>query len=93
MSRNRISVLVLFIASLSACGQRSAQTEDPVLCTDSWFQSVEQSISTGDGMGHGPDIGSDEWKSVVEFKLGVRGESGVPDRTSQEWCNYIAQRI
>ena len=40
-------------------------------------------------MGHGPDIGSGEWKSVVEFKLGIRGNPDVPDRDSQEWCSYI----
>jgi hypothetical protein len=40
-------------------------------------------------MGHGPDIGSEEWKSVIEFKLGVRGNQGVPDRNSQEWCRFI----
>ena len=40
-------------------------------------------------MGHGPDIGSEEWKSVIEFKLGVRGNPNVPDRNSREWCRFI----
>jgi len=40
-------------------------------------------------MGHGPDIGSEEWKSVIEFKLGVRGSPDVPDRNSREWCHFI----
>ena len=40
-------------------------------------------------MGHGPDIGSEEWKSVIEFKLGIRGNPDVPDRNSSQWCDYI----
>lgn len=46
-------------------------------------------MPTGDGQGHGPDLGSDEWKSVVEFKLGIRGDPQVPGRDSQAWCTYI----
>ena len=93
MSQIRVSIVILFVVFLSGCEQRIVQTEDPVLCTQPWYQSVEQTIPTGDGMGHGTDIGSDEWKSVVEFKLGVREEPDVPDRTSLEWCDYIAQLI
>jgi hypothetical protein len=50
-------------------------------------------LTTDDGMGHGPDIGSDEWKSVVEFRLGVRGIPGTPDRSSEDWCTYIDAHI
>jgi len=58
-------------------------------CTETWNQTVETTVSSGDGMGHGPDIGSEEWKSVMEFKLGVRGNPDVPDRDSPEWCRFI----
>ncbi len=44
-------------------------------------------------MGHGPDIGSEEWKSVVEFQLGIRGNPGVPDRSSEAWCPFTDQQI
>ena len=70
--------------------QLTAGTEP---CSKPWLQMVEQKLSTGDGQGHGPDLGSSEWRSVVEFKLGIRGNSGVPDRDSEEWCTYIDQAI
>ena len=62
-------------------------------CTEAWYAYIESRMPTGDGMGHGPDIGSPEWKSVVEFRLGIRGAEGVPDRSSPAWCAYIDQRI
>ena len=84
----RIILLSIFFV-LSACESQLPQTGVSDLCTQSWYQSVESVISSGDGMGHGPDPGSDEWRSVIEFKLGVRGKPEVPDRSSQEWCSYI----
>lgn len=74
---------------LIACQSQIIKTETPGLCTESWFHAVEAAISSGDGMGHGPDIGSEEWKSVIEFRLGIRGNPNVPDRNSLEWCKYI----
>lgn len=58
-------------------------------CSDAWNRSLESLVTTGDQSGHGPDLGSDEWKSVVEFKLGVRGKPGVPARDHTAWCSYI----
>ena len=81
--------LVSSLCVLSACQELIPPTEASNLCTESWYQSVELAIPSGDGMGHGPDVGSEEWKSVVEFKLGIRGKPDVPDRNSQEWCSYI----
>jgi len=65
----------------------------PELCSDEWNRYIDSIISSGDGMGHGPDIGSDEWQSVVEFKLGVRGNPEVPERDAAAWCDFITQRI
>lgn len=62
-------------------------------CSTQWQQMVEKTLSTGDGQGHGPDLGSSEWRSVVEFKLGIRGNPDVPDRASEAWCAYIDQAI
>ena len=81
--------LVSSLCILSACQEQIPLAEAANLCTESWYQSVELAIPSGDGMGHGPDVGSEEWKSVVEFRLGIRGKPEVPDRNSQEWCSYI----
>ncbi|MGS0680513.1 hypothetical protein ACVBIL_05040 [Shewanella sp. 125m-7] len=61
-------------------------------CDHAWFEKVEQQIITGDGEGHGPDIGSMEWRSVVEFKLGIRGNESNPSLNSDLWCDYIDKR-
>lgn len=93
MNRLLSCFLFLFLLVLSACDKQSLQAETPNLCNQAWYRSVESIISSGDGMGHGPDIGSDEWRSVIEFKLGVRGSPDVPDRDSQQWCRYIDELI
>jgi hypothetical protein len=74
---------------LTACPDRKPANQAPEPCTERWYQELETTVSSGDGMGHGPDIGSEEWKSVIEFKLGVRGNQDVPDRNSLEWCRFI----
>lgn len=67
-------------------------------CSSDWYQQVESQVNTGDGAGHGPDLGSDEWRSVVEFKLGIRDKQAspeqpalppLPERNSEDWCRYI----
>lgn len=63
------------------------------LCSDAWYRTIEEKVQTGDGQGHGPDIGSEEWQSVIEFKLEVRGKPNVPKRDSEDWCRYIDQIV
>lgn len=58
-------------------------------CSAAWSHRVEARVGTGDGAGHGPDVGSDEWMSVVEFKLGLRGKPGLPKRGSAAWCRLV----
>jgi len=88
----RLALLAMLL--LSGCnGEGQAPPDRPDPCSDEWNHYVESILSSGDGMGHGPDIGSDEWKSVIEFKLGVRGKAEVPDRSSEAWCNYIDERL
>ena len=70
-----------------------ARPVPPIDCTPEWQQKVESDLGTGDGQGHGPDIGSDEWKSVVEFRLGVRGLPEVPERDSDSWCAYVQEKL
>ncbi|WP_285415888.1 hypothetical protein [Pseudomonas sp. efr-133-TYG-5] len=62
-------------------------------CSAAWYESIEQQLTTADTQGHGPDLGSDEWKSVIEFKLGVRDKAEVPQRNSEQWCQYIKQKV
>ncbi|UCX04098.1 MULTISPECIES: hypothetical protein [Shewanella] len=64
-----------------------------ILCSDAWYQKVEAVLTSGDGQGHGPDIGGNEWQSVVEFKLGVRGDKSVPQRSTDEWCAFIDEQL
>lgn len=93
MNLLHVILLASLLCWLSACRGQRSQTEKSILCTNSWYHSVELAIPSGDGTGHGPDIGSDEWKSVIEFRLGIRGKADVPDRNSQEWCSYINEFI
>ncbi len=53
---------------------------------------VETLTNTADGWGHGPDIGSDEWQSVIEFRLGL-DPSDIPERRTSAWCEYIDRKI
>lgn len=89
MNRLLVTLLVSLLFVVSACENKTPQSETVNLCTYSWYQSVELAFPTGDGMGHGPDIGSAEWRSVIEFRIGIRGNAEVPDRNSDEWCRYI----
>ena len=82
--RNLIYVLMAIIHTGAFAGAESA-----VPCSEPWYQYVEKELISGDGQGHGPDLGSDEWKGVVEFKLGIRGQAGLPDRASDDWCQLI----
>lgn len=78
----------LVLLLVGAAGFVQAQS----ICSDAWYQAIDKKLLTADTQGHGPDIGSDEWKSVIEFKLGVRGGANVPDRSSEKWCQYIDQQ-
>lgn len=89
MNRLLAFYFCILLCILSACQSQIIQIETPELCTDSWYRAVETALPSGDGIGHGPDIGSEEWKSVIEFKLGIRGNPNNPERNSPEWCDYI----
>lgn len=87
----------LFLASATGCavgnGDDRSASDSTALCSEAWYETVEAEVPTGDGHGHGPDVGSEEWKSVVEFKLGIRGQPDVPARDSDTWCRHIDQVI
>ena len=92
-----ILCLATFLFSAVACaeaGNTANTTPDTeTLCTEAWYRSIEEKVPTGDGRGHGPDVGSDEWKAVVEFKTGIRGRPDVPRRDSNAWCRHIDQIV
>lgn len=58
-------------------------------CDSDWVATVDKLIQSGDGQGHGPDLGSGEWQSVVEFRLGLRDSSNIPPRNDKAWCDFI----
>lgn len=93
---NRIvAFLLIFFAAAAAQADKGGNSTPmaPRPCSEQWYRFVEERVTTGDGRGHGPDIGSDEWKSVVEFKLGIRGTPDLPNRNSDAWCRRIDQMI
>lgn len=79
----------LVLLSFTSCVNKKQEKQKPQDCTPSWYQKVESKVPTGDEHGHGPDIGSHEWKSVVEHRIGIKGNKIVPSIKSKEWCSYI----
>lgn len=93
MSRWPVMFFTLVSAYVHASGGGQPETPTGTPCSDAWNHAIEKAVATGDGRGHGPDMGSDEWKSVIEFKLGIRGQPQVPHRDTLAWCQYIDQRV
>ena len=87
-----VSIIFLAVCTQASDDHRSSMAAE-MLCSDSWSRIIEEKIQTGDDQGHGPDVGSGEWKSVIEFKLGIRDKPGLPDRDSEAWCRYIDQIV
>ena len=87
-------IIALGALALSACGEQTRNAAAPtVVCSPDWFTRIESIVSSGDGQGHGPDPGSEEWRSTIEFRLGIRGLPEVPERMTDEWCQYIDAKI
>lgn len=76
------------LAFLAACSENSPISELQN-CPIETQNQIEQLVTTGDGHGHGPDIGSDEWHGVIEFRLNLREQTNLPDWHSQAWCDFI----
>jgi len=89
-----ITAGIIFLAAIfQANVSHSSSLEMGTPCSDSWYRFIEEKITTSDPQAHGPDVGSDEWKSVIEFKLGIRGKPNLPARDSKAWCDYIDQIV
>ncbi len=80
-------------ALLAYCGSVLAGAEAAAPCSENWNRYIDEKVVTGDGQGHGPDVGSLEWRSVVEFKLGIRGQPDLPARDSDDWCQLIDRLV
>ncbi|MCP4287765.1 MAG: hypothetical protein GY792_25560 [Gammaproteobacteria bacterium] len=84
-----VSALIAFVVLAIGCAVPEGNNARKSLCSSDWYSLVEKQIPTGDAEGHGPDPGSTEWRSVVEFKLGIRGDPGVPPLDTDQWCDYL----
>lgn len=93
MNRYRLLSLIVVAAVAQVTDSLKPTLAAQPLCSDAWYQAIDEKVQTGDGQGHGPDVGSDEWKSVIEFKLEVRGKPNVPKRDSEDWCRYIDEIV
>jgi uncharacterized protein len=93
MNRLLIVLFVVLIAQVQPNRAGAANQGKGDFCTQQWYRFIEDKVATGDGQGHGPDLGSTEWQSVVEFKLGIRGKAEVPQRNSDAWCHHIDQIV
>ena len=88
---NKWMILLLLPGAFAVCAGGTSDSPEP--CSNAWNRHVDQILVSGDGQGHGPDLGSDEWKGVIEFKLGVRGQADVPARDSGDWCWFIDRLV
>jgi uncharacterized protein len=93
MSKWLAIFLFIVAAFAQTIGGLASGTATRTLCSDSWYRLIEEKVPTSDEQGHGPDVGSDEWKSVIEFKLGIRDKPDVPSRDTEAWCRHIDQMV
>ena len=85
----KIAISFIFTIILLNCSTTQETISPLEPCTVPWYQALETQFNTGDSEGHGPDLGSGEWKSVIEFKLGIHKDPTVPEQNSKAWCTYI----
>ena len=80
------TIMIFLSAGCAGVGENSSENGP---CSSGWYSQVEERVPTGDSQGHGPDLGSLEWRSVIEFKLGIRDSAEVPSLETEQWCRYI----
>ena len=55
---------IFWICCISACSlTANTPLNNKIICDMNSFEAIEQALKTSDPHGHGPDIGSSEWKS------------------------------
>jgi hypothetical protein len=70
-----VLAVILALGVLVGCGESVVVKEwDQGESWDQWARGVEARFPVGDARGHGPDLGSAEWRAAVEEKIGGLGE-------------------
>lgn len=73
---------------VSASQQTISAHQLPAACDDTRYRYYESVLSVSDAQGHGPDLGSAEWKSSLMAQLGVPSSTvGTAERPT--WCVAI----
>ena len=80
--------MLMLMSSLSLANSEGVL----VPCSAAWNEWVEQEVGSGDGQGHGPDIGSQEWQQVIQFRLKLNAKQ-VAKLGSQKWCHEIDMAV
>lgn len=94
-----VAVLCVTVSLSGAREQSSGKTAGLAAATDiaasaapadwkAWAAWAEKLYPITDSLGHGPDIGSDEWASALAQQLGVSGVVG-----STEWREAVEQKL
>ncbi|NQZ30511.1 MAG: hypothetical protein HRU06_04510 [Oceanospirillaceae bacterium] len=83
------SILIVSCLLLSSCASTFDDYANAQDCTEQWYNLVEQQLSMSDAAGHGPDLGSDEWRSAVEMELQITENNNLPAIESETWCSFI----
>lgn len=94
-----LSVMLFSVTMLlSGCQLRTendanspALPTTPALGSADWQQWVDTNIQSGDGQGHGPDIGSEEWCGTIDHRI-FRGSTGLTP-CSDEWNQKVTEVI
>ena len=60
---------------------------------NAWAAWVEHQRPVGDGQGHGPDVGSDEWAMAIDRNLGISADGHGPDLKSDEWRMAVETKL
>ena len=83
------------LVGLVACDSAMFKGKEvvPEVCSAPWFEYIEEKVAVIDEHGHGPDVGSVEWKFSVEHRLGIADSEQLPLRQSEAWCAYIQSHI
>ncbi|MDA7892308.1 hypothetical protein OAE72_01655 [Akkermansiaceae bacterium] len=73
---------------------QSATNKTPPKEWEAWAMWADEKHSTGDGQGHGPDVGSDEWAYALGTQLGISDSQGHgPDIKSDEWRRAVENKL
>lgn len=78
---------LLLLALSAVCLNATAEADPP--CPADRLAAIDRHGTPHDSRGHGPDPGSEEWASTVEWQLGLRGQADLPARGSLAWCGRI----